>query len=75
MLGAAPSTYWSAKRRPPSARALRDGELMPLLPALWSEYRTAPTGTIISPSSCCSTWSDSGSWKTCVNPTLILTGG
>ena len=31
----APSTYWSAKRRPPSARALRDAKLMPLLLVLW----------------------------------------
>ena len=34
-LQVAPSTYWSAKRRPPSARALRDAKLMPLLLALW----------------------------------------
>ena len=34
-LQAAPSTYWSAKRRPPSARALRDAKLMPLLLVLW----------------------------------------
>ena len=31
----APSTYWTAKRRPPSARALRDARLMPVLLALW----------------------------------------
>ena len=34
-LQAAPSTYWSAKRRPPSARALRDAAMMPVLLALW----------------------------------------
>ncbi|WP_419838077.1 IS3 family transposase [Candidatus Poriferisodalis sp.] len=34
-LQAAPSTYWSAKRRPPSARALRDAKMMPLLLVLW----------------------------------------
>ncbi len=34
-LQVAPSTYWSAKRRPPSARALRDAAMMPLLLALW----------------------------------------
>ena len=34
-LQVAPSTYWSAKRRPPSARALRDAKLMPLLLVLW----------------------------------------
>ena len=31
----APSTYWSAKTRPPSARAIRDAELAPQLRALW----------------------------------------
>ena len=31
----APSTYYSAKARPPSARALRDAELAPALKALW----------------------------------------
>ncbi len=35
MLEIAPSTYYDAKRRPPSARALRDGELGPQLKALW----------------------------------------
>ena len=34
-LQVAPSTYWSAKRRPPSARAVRDAKMMPLLLALW----------------------------------------
>jgi len=35
VLEIAPSTYWSAKNRPPSARALRDAELGPQLKALW----------------------------------------
>ncbi len=30
-----PSTYWSAKRRPPSARAVSDAALIPLLVALF----------------------------------------
>ena len=34
-LQVAPSTYWTSKRRPPSARALRDARLMPVLLALW----------------------------------------
>ena len=34
-LQVAPSTYWSAKRRPPSARAVRDAKMMPLLLVLW----------------------------------------
>ncbi len=34
-LQAAPSTYRTAKRRPPSARALRDAPMMPVLLALW----------------------------------------
>ena len=34
-LQVAPSTYWSAKRRPPSARSKRDAALMPVLLALW----------------------------------------
>ncbi len=34
-LQAAPSTYWTAKRRPPSARAVRDAEMMPVLLDLW----------------------------------------
>jgi putative transposase len=36
----APSTYWSAKSRPPSARAQREALLMPILLALWmANYR------------------------------------
>ncbi len=35
MLEIAPSTYWSAKTRPPSARAVSDATLGPLLVALW----------------------------------------
>ena len=35
MLEIAPSTYYSAKGRPPSARSLADAVLMPLLLALW----------------------------------------
>ena len=31
----APSTYWSAKGRPPCARAVRDAELGPKIEALW----------------------------------------
>ena len=34
-LQVAPSTYWSAKRRAPSARSVRDARLMPVLLALW----------------------------------------
>ena len=34
-LQVAPSTYWSAKRRPPSPRSKRDAALMPVLLALW----------------------------------------
>ena len=34
-LQVAPSTYWSAKRRPPSARSKRDAQMMPVLLALW----------------------------------------
>ena len=30
----APSTYYAAKARPPSARAVRDGELAPLIAAV-----------------------------------------
>jgi transposase InsO family protein len=33
----APTTYWSAKTRPPCARALRDAELGPKLEALWEK--------------------------------------
>jgi putative transposase len=35
MLQVAPSTYYAAKKRVPSARALRDAVLMPVLYALW----------------------------------------
>jgi putative transposase len=36
----APSTYYSAKTRPPSARALRDAVMMPMLLTLWvANYR------------------------------------
>src|SRR6476659_6034230 len=35
VLAIAPSTYYSAKSRPPSARAGRDAVLMPILWALW----------------------------------------
>jgi putative transposase len=39
-LKVAPSTYWAAKTRPPSARALRDAELRPALRGLWEDnYR------------------------------------
>ncbi len=36
-LQVAPSTYYSAKTRPPSARAIRDAALIPLLVALWAK--------------------------------------
>ncbi len=35
VLQVAPSTYWSAKNRPRSARAARDAELAPKLRAIW----------------------------------------
>jgi len=35
VLQVAPSTYYSAKSRPPSARAVRDAVLLPILLALW----------------------------------------
>jgi putative transposase len=35
MLQVAPSTYWSAKTRPPSPRAVSDADLGPKLEALW----------------------------------------
>ena len=39
-LQVAPSTYYAAKRRPPSARAVRDAVLVPILVALWTaNYR------------------------------------
>jgi transposase InsO family protein len=37
VLEIAPTTYWSAKTRPPSARVLRDAELGPQLTALWEK--------------------------------------
>ena len=37
MLAIAPTTYWSAKTRPPCARARRDAELGPRLEALWEK--------------------------------------
>ncbi len=36
-LGIAPSTYHAAKKRPPSARALRDAELRPQILRVWEE--------------------------------------
>jgi putative transposase len=35
VLQVAPSTYYAAKSRPPSARAIRDAVMMPLVLALW----------------------------------------
>lgn len=35
-LQVAPSTYYAQKKRPPSARAIRDAALVPILVALWS---------------------------------------
>lgn len=37
VLQVAPSTYYAAKKRPPSARALRDAELIPQLVQLWED--------------------------------------
>jgi len=37
VLEIAPSTYWSAKRRPPSARSVSDGELKPRILAAFAE--------------------------------------
>jgi putative transposase len=40
VLAIAPSTYYSVKSRPPSARAVRDAVLLPILWALWiANYR------------------------------------
>ena len=40
MLQVAPSTYYAARSRPPSARALRDAVMMPILLAIWTaNYR------------------------------------
>ena len=36
-LGIAPSTYHAAKKRPPSARAIRDAELKPEIMRIWEE--------------------------------------
>jgi transposase InsO family protein len=33
----APTTYWSAKGRPPCARKVRDAELGPVIEAIWTE--------------------------------------
>lgn len=38
-LQVAPSTYYAARERPPSARALRDAVMMPILLALWNANR------------------------------------
>jgi putative transposase len=39
-LQVAPSTYYAAKSRPPSARAVRDAVMIPILVALWAaNYR------------------------------------
>ena len=36
----APSSYYAARSRPPSARAVRDGELRPVVRRLWEDnYR------------------------------------
>jgi putative transposase len=37
VLQVAPSTYYAAKKRPPSARQLRDQMLIPILVALWTQ--------------------------------------
>jgi hypothetical protein len=37
VLGIAPSTYHAAKKRPPSARAVRDAELRPKILRVWEE--------------------------------------
>ena len=36
-LGIAPSTYHAAKKRPPSARAIRDAELKPQILRVWEQ--------------------------------------
>ncbi len=38
-LQVAPSTYYAAKKRVPSARAIRDGVMMPILLTLWVANR------------------------------------
>jgi len=40
ILGIAPSTYHAAKRRPPSARAIRDAELKPEILRVWEQNLT-----------------------------------
>jgi putative transposase len=37
LLGVAPSTYHAAKRRPASARAVRDAELRPQILRVWEQ--------------------------------------
>ncbi len=37
VLGIAPSTYHAAKKRPPSARAVRDAELKPEILRVWEQ--------------------------------------
>jgi putative transposase len=37
ILGIAPSTYHAARKRPPSARAMRDGELRPQILRVWEQ--------------------------------------
>ena len=39
-VGVAPSTYYAAKRRPPSARAARDAELRPQILRVWEQNLT-----------------------------------
>ena len=39
-LGIAPSTYYAAKKRPPSARAIRDAELKPEILRVWEQNLT-----------------------------------
>ena len=36
-LGIAPSTYHAAKKRPPSARSIRDAELKPEILRVWEQ--------------------------------------
>ena len=58
-LQVAPSTYWAAKRRPRSARALRDAKLMPLLLVSWqanySVYRARVNQCVLDAATCKST--------------------
>ncbi len=39
MLPIAPSTYYAAKQRPPSQRALRDAELLEMIRSAWRDSR------------------------------------